>query len=380
MSNRTAGHSFHRVALCVLAIALPCLALTGCLKRIEVIAILPDGSASLVTQIQGDPDDVKTGDAMPTTESGWQVTDRMETDKDKKEAIERTATRKVGAGESWPISYAAPGSEIEARALWFPTQLTVESRDDGMYYHFRRVYLGRAYACVGYWHEQILETDDLKRITSQSPDAMTDADRKTLATALVAFDRAKSLALYDQAAESVTAAIPQDAILAARRAIGAVYDEESAVTKLESMLAEKDAGPEYESLETDTRELAAANMRSALERKHVAPAAIEALVAACVDARSTFEVTDDIGDEDWLVKMVMPGRIVEHNCFEHDEGTPVDLNQLAKDAEPEFQPLIAELSAAGFGPGFSELDWTFDGKALYDRDVVVMATSFVPND
>ena len=57
----------------------------GCVKRTERITIFADGSAKFETTIEGDPEDVYEGDAMPSDESGWEIHDKTETDDDGKE-------------------------------------------------------------------------------------------------------------------------------------------------------------------------------------------------------------------------------------------------------------------------------------------------------
>ena len=92
----------------ILAVASLFLA-SGCTKRTEVITVNPDGAVRLVTEIQADLPDFQQGDAMPSNESGWKVTDRIETKKPDEKKILRVASR-VGRGRSrvlgcraWPF-------------------------------------------------------------------------------------------------------------------------------------------------------------------------------------------------------------------------------------------------------------------------------------
>ena len=50
----------------------------GCVKRLEIVAVFPDGSGKLVSSLEGDEADLREGDAVPTSESGWRVREHLE--------------------------------------------------------------------------------------------------------------------------------------------------------------------------------------------------------------------------------------------------------------------------------------------------------------
>ena len=75
-------------------------------------------------------------------------------------------------------SYADPGTEAELADLRYTTDLTVESRPDGRYYHFRRTYHGREAHRLGYLRERFLESEALKKIGAKPPEQLNDDDRQ----------------------------------------------------------------------------------------------------------------------------------------------------------------------------------------------------------
>jgi len=67
---------------CVLALTAACLALVGCVKRSETMRVEPDGTAHLEAVFEGDPGDIRDGDAMLEDPGPWEVEDEIETKDD----------------------------------------------------------------------------------------------------------------------------------------------------------------------------------------------------------------------------------------------------------------------------------------------------------
>lgn len=358
----------------VLAVTL--MAALGCIKREETIAVLPDGSTFLASHIEGDPSDFQDGDALPSEQSGWKTEERVKSDSEEKKTLIRTAQRMVPANAAIPDSYAAQNDPVADICLRFPTTITVERRPDGDYYHFRRVYKGRRYSQFIFWQKTIFESDEIKKISNQSPDKMTDSERIKLAEAFITSDTRKTAEFIEDAALSMTDRLPQDAWLAARKAGLNTYAQEFTDQKLAELLKSEDGATEAVEMANQTRELVVDTMRDALRERRIPPMLINEFINAYRLSRDEFETTEDLGDENWRVTVVLPGTIVGYNGV--DALAPNNNDDRGRN--PASDAVYKVLDEAKFEPGFSRVRWEFDGNWLADRDVVLAATSFVPRD
>lgn len=366
----------------------------GCIKRSEKITIFEDGRVVLETEIKGDPDDVYNGDAMPTADSGWQIDDHLETDSEGKKELTRQATREIAAGQALPSSYATAQSRLDTIALQFPTTVTIEHRADGTYYHFRRIYQRREFAMVQYLQDQAMESDEAQAITQKEPEDVTDEERMTLARIFVDIAAKRTATYMEQVGLEMQSQIPQHALLEARRRALAVYTSDELMKQLAGLLREDATdGGLADKLEQDLNARVRRAATESLRELGVPSAAIDDFVERCTLANDAFEITEDLGDESWFVGVTMPGRIVAHNSF----GDPSQL--LAKMLEPVEQDGVVRQSSISATVAVEKdgrretvttieshesrsnnVAWEFDGKALRDRDVVLMATSFVPHE
>jgi hypothetical protein len=356
----------------------------GCVKRTESVTILPDGSGLLVTTFHGDPDDVKSGDAWPSRESGWHAAERIAADERGEEKMTLTALRRVAPGTPWPRNYAPARARAQQTALSFPTRIEIERRVDGVYYHFKRVYSGRRFARVAYIRSQIWETDAIKSIRQKDPGQTTREERETLAAALIESEAQKTAAFIDQAAEALGETLAQDAWLHARRRALDVYGDTLLAEQTADIIASDDPGAKFAAMESATRADVTEAIRTTLGRHGIVEGRISDFLDAYELAREDFRVTEDIGDDEIEVTVALPGTIIAHNA--PDDAQPRAFKAADAFAEqPDFPQLAdtlrgfaAEVAKQPRPAGFQQVRWTWPGQALHDRDVVLMATSFVP--
>jgi hypothetical protein len=349
-------------------------AAAGCLRRTEGIIVHRDGSVSLQVIIEGDPDDVRAGDAMPSPAGGWKVTESTRATRDGKDELVLTASRTVPAGEALPGSFAPPDSPEARTALAFPTTVRVEHRDDGTYYHFRRVYRARPAARIMFIRKQLLESDDVKELMQLDPAELTEADRKTYVDHIIAFEKERTTVLLDQAAASMGDAVAAHQWLPARLAARRPYDDEALSARTIAVITEKaDVGAKLEQIERDLSSRVERAIRASLQEAGVASAVANRFLAEYRRARTDFEVTEDLGDEEWRVVVEMPGVIIAKNGVEDMQGE----GEPAAAGEPSAEGLFEQLQASAFEPRPNRAGWVFRGDELLDYDYVLLATSFV---
>ncbi len=328
------------VAFCLVSLAA---GLAGCLKRTERFSVQPDGRVDLAVTLMGDADDFNGRDPLLTAHApGWSVSEERNTRDDGTVEVTRTGQRSVAPGAAIPDSYAPPGSENADVCLRFPTSLTVEKRADGTYYHFRRVYAGRAAATIEYHKERIFQ-GELKDLIEQDPDTLSPEQQRSLIVAFIELEKEKALEFARGAGDELADAIPQDARLAAEAAVRGVYDSISVDWAVDLMTAPDKGdriGAEAERIVAEAK----AAVRSALNKQGIPATLVERFAAVHDRQMRRYAVTEDLGDESWEVRVSLPGVIIGHNGDKLDGG---------------------------------EVVWEFEADAIRDRDCVLMVTSRV---
>ena len=204
----------------LLGVAVPLLG--GCLHRKESITISKDGSAVIRLDFEGDFDDLEFGDAMPSSQNGWKVTRSVEHHDDEKETHILTATQAFAAGMPLPATLASPTDPDGGLYLRFPTTYRTETRDDGVYHYFHRVYPPRAWAIVQYWEKALIE-DRHEELAKKPIEELTAGERQTLFEAFAEVEARKQLEYAKDAVQEAAPLIPSETQLHARRALLDAY-------------------------------------------------------------------------------------------------------------------------------------------------------------
>jgi hypothetical protein len=322
--------------------------LTGCVKRKESIRVAPDGAVRLQTEIIGDPGDVAGGDAMPDAAAGWTVHDETIVKDDGKEEQHRSATLTVQGGAELPDSYAPVADGVAYRtSLRFPTELTIDRRPDGTYYNFRRVYLAREQARYE-WYRKLFEQSLGKLdLAGKDPADLTDAERTNLLDHLRTLQALKMSEYVRSGAAAMEDHWPQYYGLILRQGL-LDYFAEVDLTPIVTLMKQP-AGPGRDDAIAGfgTALIVGARDRllQTLGKLRVPAAEADAFFAAYDEEETRRTVTEDLGDEDWDVRVTLPGQLIAH------DGDRVDGDSVV---------------------------WTFKGEALMDRDQILSATSRVP--
>jgi hypothetical protein len=316
----------------------------GCIERTETIRVEPGGAAHLRVVFKGDPDDIRTGDAMLNEPGPWSVVDTWEPQDDGSQKLVRTATLTVPAGTKWPEQYCPENSDLAGLALAMPTSVRIEERPDGTYYHFTRIYRRRDWARVDYFRRTLVEPAAEPLQGKQKAD-VTPQQRENLARGLLQYEKAKALVLAQAASEALRPGLKQDEWLVLRQAIADVYDR-IGIERVARILQMEDqqVGEEIQRLVDEVsgqvrqairQTLSASDATGSLGRRFAEQFEVE---------RRRHSVSEDLQDENWTVSLELPGRLVGHNGDSVKGGV---------------------------------VTWKFAGNALCDRDQILMATSVV---
>lgn len=378
---------------CALAMFALLTSVVGCVKRTEVVAVLPDGGVEMVAMLHGDVNDIMgaegrlANDPPPSAESGWKVSTQLEDKKDSGEQeMTLVAIQSFAPGQPLPTSYASPNTPVADAAKKFYTEVRLEKTKDGTYYHFKRTYPRRVWAPFEYHRERLLETDEIKKLLEEHPANMSDANRKTVADALIAVEVEQEVELLHQAFAQSKGNIPQVAQLKAIGSIREIANDSQLTALTVTLLVKTDAGKYANTLEQDLYDRISKGVRKALVENGTSAADVTEVMKNLESARLRLEISKDLEDESWDVELALPGKIVAHDFQGNPESLdPTDLDEHEPDAEEShldkaMRTLADRMKPFATKPGFETYSWTFDSRALHDRDVVIMAISFVPNN
>lgn len=323
------------------------LLVTGCLEREETIRVDRDGSVEMRVELNGDPGDFVAGDALPTEATGWEVQDRIETDEDGDDTQHRIAARKFRPGQPLPDSYVDPDDPQYGIAVMFPTTLNIERRRDGTYYHFKRVYESRAQARYSI-HQELLKNqlDALKQLGGKAPEELTEEERQRVISVLRTLEALKQAEYVAAGVAALEEEWPQDYGLLLRRVL-LDHFASADVAQVVELLGQPQSPERNDAIDafgTELIESVRDVLRRQMQELRVPAAQVELFFTAYDEEEARRAVTEDIEDEAWEVRMELPGEIVAHN------GTSVDGRFVV---------------------------WEFPGKAMFDRDHVLMASSRV---
>jgi hypothetical protein len=365
--------------------------LGACVRRTELITVLQDGSARWLVVMEGDPEDVREGDAIPSAADGWKIAEERVIDQQgdppqkRREQMWLAAQRVIRPGGVWPVSFAAPGGEAERLVLNFQTEIRVERRPEGVYYHLRREFRPRSFARFDYFRRKTMEQDNVKKLTQTDPDELTDEQRRELTTVLIGIERERTREFLYTAFQRMDPAPPQEAFLTAVQRGLSVYDQPAWVDEALTLVGGEDSaeGRSAEGLERALLKDVERDFVSELAERKVATAAIDRFTAEYHAVRTAYKVTEDLADDAFRLFVVMPGRIIAHDLTKEPEPLeafwPPDVVEGDAPEGLGVEGYLAETRRA-LGDGRYEGGvWEFDGDGLADRGVVLMVTSFVAN-
>jgi hypothetical protein len=323
------------------------LLVAGCLERKETIRVARDGSAEIRVEITGDPGDFSTGDALPERRAGWQTRDWTTTNDQDEKKQHREATLRVAAGRPLPDSFVDPSDPNYETALSFPTDLVIEQRRDGTYYHFKRVYVAREHARYEYYRQTLQDNSPaMKQLSQQGLEALDDQQLVEVIGIVRAIEALKHAEYVQAGVEALEERWPQHYGLILRRTVLDHFQNED-VEPVMQLLAEP-ASPERDAAIDDfARHVVDAVpevLREKMKELRIPRQQIDVFFAGYDEEEARRAVTEDLGDDKLEVRLALPGQIIAHN---------------AEEVDGEF------------------VVWHVPGKALFDRDVVLMATSRV---
>ncbi len=336
----------HRINLHALAVsATMLLTVPGCLEREETITITPAGAVTIELEYTGSPQNFRTPDALPSERSGWRITRTSEIDGEGKEEVTITSRRRFEPREELPGTYAAGNDPDVDLYLSFPTTLRHERRADGVYLHFRRVYMPRRWAYVDFWRGLFMD-DRMEQLGEKPVDEMSPEEKLEIVKAFAGLELFKRVEFASSALKQCDPDLRPDAWLRARAAMLEV-GEDANLDEIVALIGDLPDDQRDVEFERETERLLDEALEAFVDELEDVAAydatQVERFQKAYERAEKYFAVTDSLGAHVFGIRVKMPGEVVAHNADKiDDDGLAV---------------------------------WEFDGEAFRDRPCELMITS-----
>jgi len=339
----------------------------GCLERKETITVTRDGHVHIKLEYEGDAQEFEGGDAMPTQAVTDTFSSKRKVEDNGDEVVTVEAGRRFEPGAALPSNFAPPGDPDADLYVQFPTSVSTTRTRNGTYYQFSRTYTARPWAYVNYWQELVLD-DEVKSLTGKPVDELTPDERIDLIRDFATVEAMKQVAFAKEALRECAPDLPQRFGLMARQKLLHVFMPDEMLPMETSLNLDENEYLEAIVSDCDTRPADQRDACFEAEAEHVLALSLDAFVRSLREdagfgaggiaafrasydrAKRRYEITSLLGGHGWEVCAELPGSLVAHN------GDSV------------------ELETKGGG---CEVCWNFEGKAVRDRDVELMATSFV---
>jgi hypothetical protein len=291
------------------------LGLSGCLTREITYSIGADGSAAVQFVARGDRTDIEQGDLMPP-KGPWEVKESEVTKPDGKKESVYEAKRSFARVEEIPPSFATAAARFPDAYLQTPVKLTKREEGNATVYEFTVTFKSRKWKEYEDLLSEIAGADLIDLSKKYGFEKLTKDEQLTLCTATARWPlRIESDCIATALAKvSGPAGIPAEKIQSVLLRIEDAFDRIVTKEAMAAILAgpEAERGKAFEDLKARARAAA----EKVLDEEFAGAPYAEVLKKIRDDvARETleWEITNDLGDETFIVKVDMPGNIVQSN-------------------------------------------------------------------
>lgn len=326
----------------LLASMLLCL-LSGCITREITYSIGADQSAFVHFVARGDKADILQGDLMPPKDS-WTVKESEITKPDGKKEYIYEATKSFAHVSDIPPNFATSTTRFPNAYLQTPIQFRVESKPDATYYEFTLTYKARRYKEYQDLLWQIAGPDLAEQIKQRGADKLTEQEQIIFLTVLLRWqaqlERDRIAAALQK--ESQSGSLPAQKVQEILQRLDATFEklvDEKLARKIMA-LPEEQRGKALDEEKVRAHAEGDRILQEALAAQH--GAVLKKVRDTVAEATLEWEITNDLGDENYVVTVNMPGNIVKTNAEKY------------------------------FG---NRAEWRFNGEKFRDSDYVLSVTS-----
>jgi hypothetical protein len=314
------------------------LSLSACLEIEETVEVRADGSVSVSVRAKGDPEDLAAGFPLPTW-GAWRAADDVtlawlagQPLPQDAEAVRVTAD--FGSVADLPRWWAPPTEPYRSAYLERTTELQVLRRGTRTVYVFTRRIGARRFRDLspaaridaGLDEDLRAALEAQENLTPQQWERAVGVVREAYREACLSQARAALVGIYVEGDAALPLAAHGRALARVEQAVGGAITEER-LRRLYSLLHNASAAPEKPRVEIPpeldldlaAREALRSALPAALAQAGVAEAVRNAVLERLEWGFTSLDQTTDLGDEGLLLRLHLPGRIVEGNFADLDE-------------------------------------------------------------
>ncbi|MEM7166136.1 MAG: hypothetical protein AAF581_11770 [Planctomycetota bacterium] len=284
----------------------------GCLTRKEGLTVHEDGSITVVHEISGDAGDLNGGAAQLPLREPFAVRRFVREKSDGKKEHCAIAEATYRSAAAMPQTFAGDNAPYREASLHFTNHLSITEHDDGVHYVFVRRYIGRDWGRYAFDRKRAFP-EHVEKLLDQGPiEKLQPDEQRTVLAAFADYERRKLHIWLERALDEVGNDDNRwRVLLQAGAAIDQFHKEQLVVDRLVTLL-------ELPSNELEKQ--ADSLMQSWLQRaKNTATAGLSSMAARerfeerFALYRHDFEVSEDLRDENFELRVQMPGTVVHSN-------------------------------------------------------------------
>ena len=336
--------SLERKSAPLIGIALVAL-LGGCLERTETIRIEGSGAVSIRHVIEGDLDDLGSDDPTlprPPIFELRRIAKKKAKDGRPQGVLEARA--RFASAADVPSIFGDPSDPLASADLVFTTRVDIRTEGGKKHYHFERIYRARNWAPYTHLWNRAFPPGLREEMERKADFAkLSPRDRRRAKRALVAYEREKVCYWIDQAiARSQGGHRDAGRIrLQVTTRLRSWFRKQLTLQKVDEILA---LAPEKidQACVAILEAALARGVEDACRELGLDEAGRRAIRDALAWMRRDHDVSDDLRDEDFVVRVKLPGRVIAHDGDRVRRGL---------------------------------IEWKFDGKSLDGRDHRLVAIS-----
>jgi hypothetical protein len=301
--------------------------LPGCLKREITYTIGPDESATVRFVARGDQADIEQGDLMPP-KGLWEVKEYEDVKPDgNKEAVYEAKRTFARVADIAP-NLATAGTRFPNAYLQTPIRFTMKDEQGAKVYEFVLTFGARRWKEYYDLLTQIAAERGIDINKLKDEKQMTQAEKTALFRVVARWQLRLD---YDRIATALAkgagaAALPAEKVQAILKRIDDAYDRIAEGEEIEKLMGLPDAerNAAFEEAIRRAHAEADAMLQEALSSNPYAQT-LPKIRDDIAEATLEWEVTNDLGDENFTVKVEMPGSIVKSSA-DKVEGNRAEWN------------------------------------------------------
>ncbi len=311
----------------------------GCGEWEESIVVSPSGAVEVRYEIVGNAADLDNGEARLPTSDRFELRRFTRPKGDATEDV-LIATANFDSAEAMPQTFGGTNPDY-TQGLHFSTAVKVTERPDGTHYLFVRDIRRRQWAAYESDRRHAIPAEIDKLLSKGPLEELTRGERTQVLEALREYEIRKNIRWGQEALHplNLETFARLEASLELHHSIRQRLSTDLSLPKMEALLelAPKALDAEVSQLQ---RRWDLGTVALIRERHSLKASEAEGYATAIREARMRYQVTEDLADESFKLKVTLPGTLISHNG-DGQEGSTVTWSWQAKDVFDQDRVLIA---------------------------------------